>query len=96
MFLPGLGIDDEGFDDRHVRGQAANDLQRQQRMAQVIQDPQEQHHVELAQTRRGQLIEIEHTVIDLGLEPPVNLQERRNLHAIERHHVARRGAPPQS
>ena len=96
MFLPGIGIDDEGFHDGHVGGQAANDFERQQRVAKVIQHAQEKHHVELAQTRRGQFVEIQHTVIDLGPQPPVNLQERRDLHAIDGHGLGRRGAPLQS
>ena len=85
MFLPGVRIDDIGFHHGHVAGQSADDLERQKRMAQMIQDAQEEHHIELAQARRREFIEIEHTIIDLGLQPAVDLQERRDLDAIDRH-----------
>ena len=53
MFLPGFGIDHEGFHDGYIGGQAANDFEREQRMAKVIQDAQEEHHIELTQPAAG-------------------------------------------
>ena len=63
VFLPGVGVGHERFHDRRVRGERADDFQRQQGMLEMVQDAQAEDEVEHAQTGLGQLVEVQNPVV---------------------------------
>ena len=87
MLPPGVAVSHERLDNGDLGGEPADDLQSQERMFQVVQHPEEEHDVELAQPRRGELENVEDPVINAGGELAAHLQEARKLDAIYRRYL---------
>ncbi len=83
VFLPRVTVCDKGVDERYILSQAADDLQAEQRVFEVIQHAQEEHDVELSQAGLRQVEEIESTIGGLRAQRPMNLTEARQIDAVD-------------
>ena len=83
MVAPGPAIGDEGFDESHAGGQAADNFERQKRVFQVVQNAQAEDDIEAAETGGGDLVKIEIAVLGARVEALVQLQVIGELDAID-------------
>src|SRR6185437_4486920 len=78
---------DERFNQRQICAELDNFFKTKQRMPQMIEHSEEQHDIERAQLRGGELANIERQIFNLRPEQFLRFQKRVERDAIDRCHL---------